>query len=255
MRRLNFIYWVLKKFDLKSILISFMILFKRKLKIPNFSKNHLIKFNYQGKILKFWIKENDGVFVLMDTFGLKIYDNKICKNNKIIFDCGAHIGTSAIFFSLLNPKAKIYCFEPDKSSFELLKKNLKLNNINSEVYNYAISDKNCFVNFASNLNCSVASKIEEGGKSKVQSKNLDTLMQELKIDKLDLLKLDIEGEELNVLKKLTNSTKIKNLVCEIHKQFYSLDKLKEIIKEKGFKIHPDLKKKNSILFLFQGHNS
>jgi len=83
MRRLNIIYQILKKFDIKSILISFMILSKRKLKIPDFSKNHLVKFKHQNKTLKFWIKENDGFLALIDTFCLKIYEHKICKNNII----------------------------------------------------------------------------------------------------------------------------------------------------------------------------
>lgn len=241
MQRRKIMLNILKEFDFKSIFIAFMILLKRKLKIQNFSKKHLICFKHKQKKLKFWVRENDGLLAILDTFCLKIYDHEICKNNKIILDCGAHIGTSAVFFQLLNPKSKIYCFEPDKSSFELLKDNLKLNEINSRVYNYAISNKKGAIKFQSNLNCSVGSRVGEQGQD-VQSRDLDSLMKEIKINKIDLLKLDIEGEELKVLKKLSHPEKIKNFTCEVHSQYYPPSELKQLIEKKGFKIYPDAEK-------------
>jgi len=242
MRRLEIMSDMFDMFSFKSFLIASMILAKRKLNIQDFSKKHLIVLKYKDKTLRFKVKENDGVLAIMDAFNLGIYDNEICRNNKVIFDCGSHIGTSAVFFSITNPESKIYCFEPDKSSFKLLKENLKLNNINSEVYNYAISDKDGFVSFNSNLNASVSSRIKEGGNIKVKSKDIDTLMEELKIPQIDLLKLDIEGEEINVLEKLTNSKKIKNLTCEVHEQYYSASELKRIVEKRGFTIYPDKEK-------------
>lgn len=42
----------------------------------------------------------------------------------VVFDVGANVGQSACKFKLAFPGAKIYCFEPVKETFEILKRNV-----------------------------------------------------------------------------------------------------------------------------------
>lgn len=56
----------------------------------------------------------------------------------VILDIGAHIGTFAVLAAQLWPAAEIYCFEPNKRSFELLCENTRTFG-NVRCYNVAIS--------------------------------------------------------------------------------------------------------------------
>ena len=62
------------------------------------------------------------------------------KDNDVIIDIGAHIGLFTLFSSQFCKNGRIYCFEPVKDNFSMLKSNLKLNNIeNVIVANTAVS--------------------------------------------------------------------------------------------------------------------
>lgn len=50
-----------------------------------------------------------------------------------IYDFGANIGLSAMYFHLLNPSAELICVEPMEENFLLLERNLKSNNIPAEL--------------------------------------------------------------------------------------------------------------------------
>lgn len=52
---------------------------------------------------------------------------------KDIYDFGANIGLSAIYFKNIMPNANIFCIEPLKSNIEILKKNLNYNNIEANI--------------------------------------------------------------------------------------------------------------------------
>ena len=54
-------------------------------------------------------------------------------NEPVIYDCGANIGLSCLYFKKLYPKAKIIAFEADKNIADILSNNLKKNNIEDVV--------------------------------------------------------------------------------------------------------------------------
>ena len=47
----------------------------------------------------------------------------------LILDCGANLGMASLYFKWLYPKARVRAFEPDPSTFELLKQNLARNGV------------------------------------------------------------------------------------------------------------------------------
>ena len=47
------------------------------------------------------------------------------KNNDIIIDIGGHIGLFALYSSQFCKSGKIYCFEPIKENFDMLKSNIE----------------------------------------------------------------------------------------------------------------------------------
>lgn len=69
---------------------------------------------------------------------------------------------------------------------------------------------------------------------------LSSIIEKEQIKKIDLLKIDCEGAEYSVLKGISNEhwPLIKTLVVEVHDIDHRLDKIKQMLKEKGFsKLH------------------
>jgi hypothetical protein len=64
------------------------------------------------------------------------------KPESIVLDCGANIGIFSLWVHQLSPKSQIYSFEPTKSTFEILKKNIKENNLEKFIhsFNMALGD-------------------------------------------------------------------------------------------------------------------
>ena len=81
------------------------------------------------------------VFLFEDVFIASPYKLTL-KNKPFIVDLGGNIGMSVLFFKHLYPESTIYVFEPNKSSFKLLKKNVENNNLsNVTLFNKAVSNK------------------------------------------------------------------------------------------------------------------
>lgn len=128
------------------------------------------------------------------------------KPGQTIFDVGGNIGDTALHFAKLqNNDGKIFCFEPVPHLFERLKHNVSINDFkNISIHNIALSDKReeLFFNLPQSQNSGgifLSNKVTEESK-KVLSIPLDDFCNEHKIEKLDLIKIDVEGFELKVLK-------------------------------------------------------
>ena len=123
-----------------------------------------------------------------------------------------HIG----YYSLLcsNVCGKIHSFEPLKFNYDTLKQNIQHNNINNVIVNTkAISDEQCSMNFTYGT-----SKICNDGKIKVDSINLSDYIKSANIQKIKLIKIDVEGYEMKVLKtleKTLNKKIVQYIMCEV----------------------------------------
>jgi len=162
-------------------------------------------------------------------------------NSGIFIDIGAHIGKYSIFLSKYF--SKIIAIEPDKNNFNLLSKNIRINKLEDKIFllNIAILDKEKFVWFFE-YEDSVKSSIKKSKietlieKYKVRSISLDELVERLGIDveKIRLIKIDVEGAEFEVIKgairTLKNSKPI--LLIEIKKNEVKILKL---LKHLGYK--------------------
>ena len=139
---------------------------------------------------------------------LKNYLNKI--ENPIIFDIGANKGEISKLCKNINKNAKIFCFEPHPKTFMSLQENINSNQIT--LINKALSDKNEKLllydykkqdgsNHAS-LWADVIEKVhgKESICYEVDVTTVDNIVNEFNIKKIDLLKIDVEGNEINVLK-------------------------------------------------------
>ncbi len=69
--------------------------------------------------------------LLWEIFGQEVYYVRAVSDR--IYDFGANIGLSAVYFHLLNPLAEIICIEPMEENVKLLKRNLSTNSVPSRV--------------------------------------------------------------------------------------------------------------------------
>lgn len=152
------------------------------------------------------------------------------KNASTIFDIGSNRGEFALNMSLIFPNATIQAFEPFPPVFEQLVSNIK-NNKNIFANQLAISDKRCQLPFHVNKSVDTNSLLKSIKTNQsfdkatenveiinVESTTLDIYCSENKIDKIDILKMDIQGAELLALKGAKNlllENKIKAIFLEI----------------------------------------
>jgi len=147
---------------------------------------------------------------------------------------------SCLYFKKLYPNAKIKAFEADPKIVKYLKNNLTRNNIidNVEIINNAV--------WIDNKGLEFSSEGADGGsiygnihKIKVSSIRLKEYLEQE--EKIDMLKIDIEGAEFEVLKDCQDSlNNVENLFVEYHSWNSSEQKLSEILKifeKNGFRYY------------------
>ncbi|BAY33451.1 methyltransferase FkbM [Nostoc carneum NIES-2107] len=150
-----------------------------------------------------WIvRQLKGLSVGVDIF----YDlsNRLDSPNlKIIFDCGAHRGETAIEFRKRFSSAQIYSFEPVKSNFEYLKQNVE-NYPQIYCYNFALGDREETVSIQLQSDSQTHSLnnrllVEEQNSELIKVVTIDDFLSSSSIASIDLLKIDTEGYEVKVL--------------------------------------------------------
>ena len=136
------------------------------------------------------------VFITFYIFGLKQYNIKNIfevKNDAVVFDIGAFKGDTAYFFSKkCSNKARIYAFEPDENNYKVLlkiKEKYKLNNVITK--NILLSNAEKEIDFIS--------MIENTPTIKKNAITIDKFVEENNIEKIDYIKMDVEGAEKNIL--------------------------------------------------------
>jgi len=131
--------------------------------------------------------------------------NSIKKGNTII-DAGASDGFISCYFAKkVGKSGKVIALEPDPAFRKRLYKNIRLNKLkNIAVVPKALFNKNGKIAF--DLQSSGASKISKNGFLKVETITLGSLIKDFKLNKkkIKLIKLDIEGGELDVIDDLVS---------------------------------------------------
>jgi len=135
----------------------------------------------------------------------------------ILFDVGANHGNYTLLLSKHFPKADIHLFEPGKTTFEICKKNVTkhLSSVkNIRFNNFGMSDKaGESTLYYDNPGSGLASvykreldylNIDYSKSESITLKTIDEYCAENNIDNIDFLKMDVEGNELNVLKGAKN---------------------------------------------------
>jgi FkbM family methyltransferase len=137
-------------------------------------------------------------------------------------DGGAHIGCTSVYFAQKYPESKIVAVEAARENYELLRHNTG-GFPNIEAIHAAIFGTNGFVTLENPRDAAwafrvQAVKIAPEAENRIPSVTIESLIQRSPNGRIDLLKLDIEGAEIEVFspgaeKWLEN---VKVVVIELH---------------------------------------
>jgi len=153
-----------------------------------------------------------------------------------ILDCGANIGISVLNYKRQYPYADITAFEPDPLICEVLRKNLKINNVSGvKVIEAALWDSEREMSFiADGADGGFLSDRMELDCLKVKTQCLSGYLGM----PIDLLKIDIEGAETRVIKECGHLFfNVHNLIIEYHPVngvFCDLSYILSILEHNGF---------------------
>ena len=161
---------------------------------------------------------------------------KISENNRIIFfDCGCNYGFYSLYVASLSNKNKIISIDASKKTLENLEKNIQLNKFsNINIENKAISDvDDNIINFNESKKDWESSLVHNNFKShkkiNIKTTKIDSLALKFDQDKFyPIIKLDVEGNEINALKGSLSYIKKKSPLIIIEFSKYTLDTEKKI---------------------------
>jgi len=179
------------------------------------------------------------------------------KKNKVLFDIGGNMGIYSIYFTKKFSSFS-YIFEPSFKNLNLIERNIALNNLNEKITvipnpvykknivsklfqlenNVAGSATTTFDDqVVKNKITNLLKKRSQMTGLKVLSFSIDNLVKNKIIKKPDLIKIDVDGNEYDVIlgaQQILKASKNLSLLIEI--QSYNKNKTLLLLKKLGFKI-------------------
>jgi len=125
------------------------------------------------------------------------------KRGEVVVDAGATIGTFTVLAAKsVGGEGLVIAIEPEKNNLENLKKNIKINGFNNVTIVpkglWNRKDKKRFYLADSTVMHSLMQKSDKSGKIEVET--LDNILEKLRMSKVDFIKMNIEGAEIQALK-------------------------------------------------------
>jgi FkbM family methyltransferase len=165
------------------------------------------------------------VSVFRQVLVTKEYDSPFFSTPKTIIDAGANIGLTSVFYANKYPGARIIAIEPESSNFRMLQRNTAAYS-NVTALQAALWKENCEISlvdpssrkdgFRTVENDNFASKSD----GRVRAMTLDRIMADFNIERIDILKLDIEGSEKEVFEHSAPWIgSVGTIIIEFHDQF------------------------------------
>ena len=179
---------------------------------------------------------------------------KLATRARTIFDVGANVGVYSLLASKTNNEAEIHAFEPTPEIYQALQQNIRLNemqNIQTNQIGVGKSSgeaflKSCRGGDSSNEGMNyVGDEASEDSDRPVQIVALDDYCHQKQIQRIDLLKIDIEGGEHDALigaQSLLKNQAIGCIFMELvewaaNRSGHSTREIKQILQDADYQIY------------------
>ncbi len=187
-----------------------------------------------------------------------------------MFDVGANIGLSAVFFHRECPRVRICAFEPSPTTFACLKANIELHGIEARLFECGLAKVSGVAEFSfypsntvmsgfhadldADRNTSKTYMINSGLSPQYADRlvgflfkkvtfpcrlrTLSEIVDEERITRIDLLKIDVERSERDVLDGVRDEhwSLIRQITVEVHDDAGNLDEIAKLLRDRGFSV-------------------
>src|SRR3989344_4936381 len=201
-------------------------MFGKKYRFRVFGKNIVLDGAYFGRATEIYVR---GVYFSLPKFKFN--------PDMVVFDLGANTGIFTILAALCSKK--VVAIEAVREYIDHMKENLRINsclNKTSVVWGIIGGGSGMFANPQIREKCF--------GDNPPPVFSFDELMEKEGVDKVDFLKIDIEGSEFELFKKKENwFSRVHYIVMEVHNSFLSdgvvipggnIQKIADNLKESNF---------------------
>ena len=122
-----------------------------------------------------------------------------------VLDIGANVGVTALYFSQIFPNARIYAFEPAPDNFAVLAKNVA-NCDRIRAFNFGLGANDATLELYASDNpvnfggySLHAAGSDTSRKVSIQVRSVKSVLQEIAVESVDVIKIDTEGAEWDIL--------------------------------------------------------
>jgi FkbM family methyltransferase len=186
---------------------------------PGASWSFRVRWQGPGGPLTASVSDVSELRVLREIFALGEYETDVVQDPRVIVDLGSNIGLSVLYLASRYPDARIVAVEADPTTFARLESNVgHLPQVTA--VHAAVSDRDGTMTLHSGARSWASSLVASNDRTnahEVPAKTLDSLLQEIDVDQVDLLKMDIEGAEAQVLRSPALS-RVDVTLFEFHRQ-------------------------------------
>lgn len=176
--------------------------------------NQIIKYRFKNGEFITRFRNNGIVKTIDNPFSFNLYnalffDGYIPRNGDFVIDAGGfdgHIGSLMAF--LVGEKGMVYSFEPDNDNYKKCVETKSLNKIeNLALINEGLWNSNTVLKFYSNAGVTSSALYDPGNSkaTKIKVCSIDDFVNEYKLVKVDFIKMNIEGSEIEAIKGAVNT--------------------------------------------------
>lgn len=242
----------LNKNTFKTYLV-FAELQRRKIPVKKIGDSNIVATEINGKKIESVIKRDSSDALVFEQLILDEEYKEIIglfqKNNlslETMIDAGANIGMAALYFKAFYPDVKIVALEPSNETFQRLEKNLNLNKTEGvKMLKQGLWKENSFLYLDKNFRdkSDWAFRLLENDDPELNTikvENIETILRENNWERLDLLKMDIEGGEVSIFESQETVenwiSKVKVIVVEIHDEYDCRKNIYDLLRRNNFSI-------------------
>jgi FkbM family methyltransferase len=190
--------------------------------------------------MKYFLADLESILILSSGFEKWMWNYLKPKKGEVFIDVGAHIGKYALQVAkIVGENGLVIAIEASPINYNVLLKNCRLNNIRNVIaLNIAAWKSNGELKlFIGDVGGHHSVKLNFGlGFIKVSAKALDNVLKELHINRVDWIKIDVEGAEYEVLEGLKSTIQQykPTLIIEVLKE--NLEKVTKFMNESNYMV-------------------
>ena len=220
----------------------------------------------------FSLNADETRFVHREVFGERCYlrHGIELRDGDCVFDVGANIGLSSLFFHREREGVRIFAFEPSPAACECLRANMELHGVDARVFECGLSRESGVAEFtfypANTVRSGFHVDMEaDRGTTKTYMVNsgfsprnadlflgllfkkttfpcrlrtLSEIVDEERVARIDLLIIDAERSELEILAGIRTEhwRLIRQVALEVHDEAGGLDEAQRLLAERGFQV-------------------